>query len=94
MIFLSFFIIISSIIYCKKSKAVIKKEIESKILYEDEDFLVFLDIDQSTPGHTLIIPKKHFQDYTALDQNTLNNLFTLACVSPCLTKNIFILLFS
>lgn len=28
MIFLSFFIIISSIIYCKKSKAVIKKEIE------------------------------------------------------------------
>ena len=61
-------------LFCK----IIKKEIESKILYEDEDFLVFLDIDQSTPGHTLIIPKKHFEDYTALDQNTLNNLFTLA----------------
>ncbi len=61
-------------LFCK----IIKKEIESKILYEDEDFLVFLDIDQSTPGHTLIIPKKHFEDYTALDPNTLNNLFTLA----------------
>ena len=28
MIFLSFFIIISSIIYCKKSKVIIKKEID------------------------------------------------------------------
>lgn len=61
-------------LFCK----IIKKEIDSKILYEDEEFLVFLDIDQTTLGHTLIIPKKHFNDYKELDKETLNKMFKLA----------------
>jgi len=61
-------------LFCKISK----KEIESKVLYEDEEFFVFLDIDQSTLGHTLIIPKKHFTDYTKLDSETLSHMFSLA----------------
>lgn len=61
-------------LFCK----ICKKEVESKILYEDEEFLVFLDLDQTTPGHTLIIPKKHFDDYTALDAKTLSHMFHLA----------------
>jgi len=28
-------------------------------VYEDEHFLVFLDIRPRSPGHTLIVPKKH-----------------------------------
>ena len=54
------------------------KEIEAKILYEDNDFLVFLDMDQSYGGHTLIIPKKHFTTYRDLDSETLNKMFLLA----------------
>ena len=46
-------------LFCK----IKNKEIEAKILYEDDDFLVFLDMDQSYGGHTLIIPKKHFSTY-------------------------------
>lgn len=61
-------------LFCKISK----KEIESKVLYEDEEFFVFLDIDQSTPGHTLIIPKKHLKDYKELDNKTLEKMFDLA----------------
>lgn len=61
-------------LFCK----IKNKEIEAKILYEDNDFLVFLDMDQSYGGHTLIIPKKHFTTYKDLDNITLNKMFLLA----------------
>jgi histidine triad (HIT) family protein len=45
----------SDCIFCK----IIKKEIPSHIVYEDENFLAFLDIRPISNGHTLVIPKKH-----------------------------------
>ena len=30
-------------------------------IYEDEDFLAFLDINPWVEGHTLVIPKKHYR---------------------------------
>jgi histidine triad (HIT) family protein len=42
-------------IFCK----IINKEIPAQIVYEDDDFLAFLDIRPVSPGHTLVIPKKH-----------------------------------
>ena len=43
-------------IFCK----IASKEIESEIVYENDNFLVFLDQNQEVPGHSLIVPKKHF----------------------------------
>ncbi len=43
-------------IFCKISN----KEIPAKIIYEDKDFLAFLDIKPWVRGHTLVIPKKHY----------------------------------
>ena len=45
-------------IFCK----IINGEIPSYKLYEDEQVLVFLDINPNALGHTLIIPKKHYLD--------------------------------
>jgi len=42
-------------IFCK----IVAKEIPAHIVYEDDDFLGFLDIRPLNPGHTLVIPKKH-----------------------------------
>ena len=42
-------------IFCK----ILNKEIPSYKIYEDEDFYAMLDISQATPGHTLVLPKKH-----------------------------------
>jgi histidine triad (HIT) family protein len=42
-------------IFCQ----IIKGEIPSYKIYEDDDFLGFLDIAQIVDGHTLLIPKKH-----------------------------------
>ena len=44
-------------IFCK----IVDKEISADIVYEDENFLGFLDINPRGPGHTLIIPKKHYR---------------------------------
>lgn len=38
-----------------------RKEIPAEIVYENEDFLAFLDIHPQSPGHTQVIPKRHFR---------------------------------
>ena len=44
-------------IFCK----IIKGEAPSYKVYEDDDFFAFLSIVPLNPGHTLVIPKKHFR---------------------------------
>ena len=44
-------------IFCK----IAKKEIPANVVYEDDNFLAFLDIRPLSPGHTQIIPKKHYR---------------------------------
>ncbi len=44
-------------IFCK----IIKGEIPSTKVYEDENFLAFLDINPMGPGHTQIIPTEHYR---------------------------------
>jgi len=44
-------------IFCK----IVRGEIPCYKVYGDENFLAFLDIRPLNPGHTLVIPKKHFR---------------------------------
>lgn len=44
-------------VFCK----IISKQIPAEIVYEDSEFLAFLDINPQSPGHTQVIPKKHFR---------------------------------
>lgn len=44
-------------IFCK----IVKGELPSYKIYEDKDFLAFLDVYPRTLGHTLVIPKKHYR---------------------------------
>lgn len=44
-----------SCLFCK----IVKGEIPSTKVYEDEDILAFNDINPAAPIHILIIPKKH-----------------------------------
>jgi len=45
----------SNCIFCK----IVSGEIPSYKIYEDENFLAFLDIHPQSPGHTQVIPKEH-----------------------------------
>jgi len=46
-----------SCIFCK----IVAKEIPAHIVYEDDNFLAFLDIHPQSPGHTQVIPKEHYR---------------------------------
>lgn len=50
------------------------KKIPSKIIYEDSYTLAFLDLSPVNPGHTLIIPKKHFENVLDLDEEYAEHL--------------------
>ena len=40
---------------------IIRREIPATIVYEDDKFLAFLDINPIAPGYTLIIPKDYYR---------------------------------
>lgn len=54
-------------IFCK----IIAGEIPAYKIYEDDMILAFLDINPVSPGHTLIIPKKHTLDIHSIDNEVL-----------------------
>lgn len=58
-------------IFCK----IIDGEIPSYKIYEDEVVYAFLDITQVTPGHTLVVPKKHAKDIFEYDEELASQVF-------------------
>lgn len=61
-------------IFCK----IISGEIPSYTLYEDDIVKVFLDINPSTNGDCLIVPKKHYINIVDIDLKTLNHINKVA----------------
>ena len=60
-------------LFCK----IINGEIPSKTIYEDDLVKVFLDINPNSNGHSLIVPKKHLQDFRELDDELLLHIHKL-----------------
>ena len=46
-------------------------EINSSVIYEDDQVMAFLDLSQVTKGHTLVIPKKHYKNVLECDKEDL-----------------------
>jgi len=64
-------------IFCK----IINKEIKANLVYEDEKFVAFEDINPVAPLHLLIIPKKHIESINHLeekDKELIGELFLTA----------------
>ena len=45
---------------------IVKGEIPSKVVYEDDSFYAFHDINPQAPTHVLLIPKKHIEGVAEL----------------------------
>ena len=54
----------SKCLFCK----IIRREIPSKIAYEDDRFFAFHDIAPQAPTHILIVPKEHVATLNDLDE--------------------------
>ena len=55
---------------------IIKKELPSDIVYEDDDVLAFRDVKPQAPVHVLIIPKRHIAslaDLTEQDKDAMGH---------------------
>ena len=61
-------------VFCKIANG----EIFTATLYEDDLFRVILDLGPASRGHALILPKNHFADVCALDQETSSKVLALA----------------
>ena len=57
-------------VFCK----IIQGQILAHKIYETEGVFVFLDINPYTRGHTLVIPKKHYQDIFDIPDSELQKL--------------------
>lgn len=54
-------------VFCK----IVKGKESAKRVYEDESVLAFLDINPITLGHTLVVPKRHYQDLFEMPKQEL-----------------------
>ena len=70
-------------VFCK----IVKKEIPSDIIYEDDNFFAFLDINPNNLGHSLIIPKKHYENIYNLPDEILKNIAPLIKKIAVAVKN-------
>ena len=61
-------------IFCK----IVNKEIPARIVYEDEKYLAFLDINPTHEGQTLVIPKKHYKYVFDMPDEELKELAVVA----------------
>jgi len=70
-------------IFCK----IIKGEIPSNKIYENQNTYAFLDINPVNHGHTLVIPKKHYINIFDTPEETLKQLIlTIKKITPAIKK--------
>ncbi|MCK9415124.1 MAG: HIT family protein [Candidatus Dojkabacteria bacterium] len=60
-------------IFCK----IIKGEIPSQKIYEDDDVLAFLDVNPVEKGHTLIITKEHYHTILDIPEELLTKVYAV-----------------
>ncbi|HEX3814316.1 MAG TPA: HIT family protein [Mycobacteriales bacterium] len=48
---------------------------EASVVHADDQLLAFLDISPVTPGHTVVVPRRHATDLAELDPDTGGALF-------------------
>ena len=61
-------------IFCK----IVRGDIPCHKVYEDEDVLAFLDVSPVTKGHTLVIPKEHFESLLYCPKDLLGKVMSVA----------------
>ena len=61
-------------IFCQ----IVDGRLPSHRIYEDNDVLAFLDIQQTTSGHTIVIPKHHYDHFLSTPKSVMNQVMNIA----------------
>jgi histidine triad (HIT) family protein len=59
-------------IFCR----IVRKEAPVSIVYEDDKVLAFLDIRPLNEGHTLVIPKDHYETVYDMPEDLIAHIYT------------------
>lgn len=70
-------------VFCK----IVRGELPSEKVYEDDNYIAFLDINPFSLGHTLVSPKAHGETIWDMNEKDIGELFTVAStVSQAVVK--------
>lgn len=61
-------------IFCK----ILRGELPSKKLYEDDKVIVIMDVNPKVDGHALVIPKEHVTDFMEISDELLTHIYEVA----------------
>jgi len=61
-------------IFCE----IVKKKIPCFKICENKNAIAFLDVSPASDGHTIVIPKKHFENFTRTTDNVMKDVMSLA----------------
>ena len=71
-------------IFCK----IVNGEIPADVVYEDEKYMAFKDINPKAPIHILIIPKEHIEKLADIDDASKNVIGDMAIVANKVAKQL------
>ena len=61
-------------VFCK----IVERKLPAALVYEDEDYIAFMDRSPFNEGHTLVCPKKHGETVWDMSEPEIWGLFALA----------------
>jgi histidine triad (HIT) family protein len=64
----------SECVFCQ----IIRKQLPASLVYEDEQVIAFLSNHPVNEGHTLVLPKKHYENIYEISEDEVAYLFRLA----------------
>ena len=67
---------------------IISKEMPSDIVYEDDNYLAFKDINPQAPIHILIIPKKRIATINDIDKADAKNIGNMIFIAKNIAKSL------
>ncbi len=59
--------------FCK----IARKEAPASTIYEDENVIAFMSIQPINVGHTLVVPKKHYENIYEIPEEEVANLYRI-----------------
>ena len=73
----------NSCIFC----SIARGNLKSELIYEDSEYLAFMDKYPITFGHTLVVPRAHYESIHAMDDGEVGKLYSVvSAISKCVIK--------
>jgi histidine triad (HIT) family protein len=70
-------------VFCK----IVQREATASIVWEDDKVLVFLDIRPLNEGHTLVIPKEHYENIYETPDDIIAYIYRIVKQTAVIVKN-------